>query len=275
MRRENNAKTQISKSVACIKKLFKDDLLGIYQYGSSILDGLQRYSDIDLLVILSRPISKYEKSNIIQELLSISGIYMKDDNYPLEVTIVQKPAINPWSYPPVFEFQYGEWLRDRFENNEVDLWDSKDMPDLAIIFTQVLLSHKVLYGTSPEEVLPKVPYKDFISAMTVSIPELMNEIESDTRNVLLTLCRIWNTISTNKISSKAEAANWAISNLADEHKVVIERARKIYQGKIEEYWSDLHSLVKPCAVFIVQKINIKLDEINVSDNSDNLIIINL
>ncbi len=37
------------------------------------------------------------------------------------MTLAQKEAINPWHYPPHFDFQYGEWLRTDFENGIVAL----------------------------------------------------------------------------------------------------------------------------------------------------------
>jgi hypothetical protein len=30
---------------------------------------------------------------------------------------VEKAMINPWQYPPHFDFQYGDWLCDSFEKD--------------------------------------------------------------------------------------------------------------------------------------------------------------
>ena len=146
--------------------------------------------------MLSRASTFDEKSKLALGLLEISGIYMQGDKPPIEMTLVDKSAINPWQYPPTFDFQYGEWLRESFEKGIVSPWSTKEMSDLAIIITQVLLKSKTLLGIDPKQLLVNVPYEDFIKAMLDDLSRLTNELESDTRNVLLTLARIWSTLET-------------------------------------------------------------------------------
>lgn len=252
---------QIQKSINLLTDIFDKDLLGVYLYGSYVVGGLQRYSDIDLFVLLDRASTSEEKSKLAKGLLEISGIYMQDDKPPIEMTLVEKSAVNPWQYPPNFDFQYGEWLREDFKKGNIEPWQSKKMPDLALLITQVLLASITLVGDAPEKLLCKVPYHDFISAITDELPNLVSELDSDTRNVLLTLARIWNTVSTNSISSKPVAASLVINNLPEEYKPVLARAKSICQGDTEEYWDDLIELLKPCADFMLAKIKIKTDEI--------------
>ena len=107
---DSEVKKQVHKCLNLIKEIFGQDLLGVYLYGSSILGGLQKYSDIDLFVVSNRATRREEKAKLAAALLKISGIYMKNKKLPIEMTIVEKPEINPWRYPPRFDFQYGEWL---------------------------------------------------------------------------------------------------------------------------------------------------------------------
>ncbi len=72
-----------------------------------------------------------------------------------------------------------------------------EMPDLALIITQVLLKSQTLFGEPPKKVLAPVPYADFIKAMLQDFDRLAADIKDDTRNVLLTLARIWCTLETN------------------------------------------------------------------------------
>ncbi len=81
--------------------------------------------------------------SLITNLLKISGIYQRSSKPPIEMTIVVKSEVNPWHYPPKFDFQYGDWLRTEFESGNREPWLTKDMPDLALIITQVLLAHKL------------------------------------------------------------------------------------------------------------------------------------
>lgn len=265
---------QIQKSIKLLTDIFEKDLLGVYLYGSYVVGGLQRYSDIDLFVLLDRASTSEEKSKLTMGLLEISGIYMQDDKPPIEMTLVEKSAVNPWQYPPNFDFQYGEWLREDFEKDKIEPWQSKKMPDLALLITQVLLASITLVGDAPEKLLCKVPYLDFISAITDELSNLISELDSNTRNVLLTMARIWSTVSTNSISSKPVAASWGISNLPEEYKPVLARAKSICQGDAEEYWDDLIELIKPCADFMLAKINTKTDEIKSLGTSNETIKIN-
>lgn len=146
---------QIDQCILLLKEVFKQDLLGFYLYGSAIMGGLQKYSDIDLLVVSQRSTTKEEKKQIIESLLKISGQYMKETKFPIELTIIVQSAINPWKYPPSFDFQYGEWLRENFENGEVEPWSTKVMPDLALLISQILLISKTLLGFSADHLMCK------------------------------------------------------------------------------------------------------------------------
>lgn len=251
----SDIKKQINQTIKLLKNLLGDDLLGIYLYGSAVQGGLQRYSDLDLFCIINRATTIEEREQLVSGLLDISGIYMKDTKPPIELTIVVKSDVNPWEYPPNFDFQYGEWLRDDFEKGNLEPWQSKEMPDLAILITQVLLSGKSLLGPEPSELLPQIPYQDFVKAMVQELPELMKNLESDTRNVLLTLARVWHTLATNTIHSKADSAGWVIPQLPNEYQPALQRAKSIYLGLEEENWEDLFQHIKPCAEFLQNKIN--------------------
>lgn len=245
---------QINECQILLEDTFKDDLLAVYLYGSAASGTLQKYSDIDLFVVLARNSTQEEKAKLVTSLLNMSGIYMQSEKLPLELTIVKLTDINPWNYPPKFDFQYGEWLRQQFEDGNIEPWSTKEMPDLASLITQVLLASKTLIGLNPDQLLCPVPHEDFLASVKDAIPHLLAEIDTDTRNVLLTLSRIWYTVETGAICSKPAAADWAMSRITENHRSVLARAKAIANGEIKEDWSDLRDLIKPCANFIVSKI---------------------
>lgn len=262
----SNIKKQIRECLNLVKEIFKQDLLGGYLYGSSILGGLQKYSDVDLFVVSNRPTTYAEKTNLTKALLKISGIYMKDKKLPIEMTVVEKSEINPWNYPPKFDFQYGEWLRKEFEHGNIEPWKSKEMPDLALLVTQILLASNTLVGAKPDQLLCRVPYKDFMIAIKDALPNLMLDLDSDVRNVLLTLARIWSTVTTDVIRSKPDGANWAINRLPEKYQPVMERAKAICKGEKKEHWSDMKSFIKPCADFMLSEASNKITEIMLSND---------
>jgi predicted nucleotidyltransferase len=256
---------QLRDSLALLKMVLGHDLLGVYLYGSSVVGGLQKYSDIDLLVVTNRAPTPQEKSTLVTHLLQISGMYMKSTKRPLEVTVVEKTAINPWHYPPHFDFQYGEWLRESFEKGIITPWVDYEMPDLALIITQVLLKSQTLFESEPAQLLAPVPYRDFMNAMLHDMDRLAADLEHDTRNALLTYTRTWSTLETDAIRSKPSAADWALQRLPELYQPVIQRAKAICTGVEPEHWDDIKELIKPCADFMVDKINKKSTLINFDD----------
>lgn len=256
---------QLTDTLELLKTTLGDDLLGVYLFGSSLVGGLQKYSDIDLLAVTNRVTTPEEKKNLVANLLQISGIYMKSSKLPLEVTLVEKAAVNPWRYPPHFDFQYGEWLRTSFEKGIVEPSPTHEMPDLALIITQVLLKNQTLWGSESERLLPHVPYHDFMKAMLHDLNRLATDLEHDTRNVLLTYARIWSTLTTDAIRSKPAAADWVINHLPKKYQPVMERAKSICIGVEGEHWDDVETLIKPCANFMVDKINAQMSAVNLDN----------
>jgi predicted nucleotidyltransferase len=253
--RSHEIQQQLKDSLRLLKILLGPDLLGVFLYGSSVVGGLQKYSDIDLFVVTNRTTTSEEKARLIATLLQISGIYMKSTKLPIEMTLVEKAMMNPWRYPPLFDFQYGEWLRHSFEKGILEPWQTYKMPDLALIVTQVLLKSQTLWGLEPEQLLARVPYQDFMKAMLHDVDRLATELDCDTRNVLLTYARIWSTLETNEIRSKPAAADWALHRLPKIYQPVMNRAKSICIGVENEHWGDIEQLIKPCADFMMDTIN--------------------
>ena len=60
---------QLKDSVELLKMILGSDLLGVYLYGSSLVGGLQKYSDIDLFAVTNRAITSEEKAKLVAKLL--------------------------------------------------------------------------------------------------------------------------------------------------------------------------------------------------------------
>ncbi|MGI5455760.1 aminoglycoside adenylyltransferase family protein [Streptomyces sp. CA-249302] len=218
-----------------------DNILGVHLHGSAVLGGLRPHSDLDLLVVLRRPTTVDERRALTRELMKVSG----GGHRPVELIVVVQDEVRPWRYPPNCEFLYGEWLRGDYERGVVP--GPEPMPDLAPLLTMTLLGDTTLHGPAPAELLDPVPPVDLRRAIVAGVPELMADLETDTRNVLLTLARIWSTLATGRIRSKDAAADWVLERLPDEHKPVMARARAVYLGEEREGWGGLRSRVRPCA----------------------------
>ncbi|MEU3488801.1 aminoglycoside adenylyltransferase family protein [Streptomyces massasporeus] len=225
-----------------------DTLLGVFAHGSATLGGLRPHSDVDVLAVVREPTGQGQRRVLVEELLEISGV--GEGMRPVELTVVVQRDVRPWRYPPSCEFLYGEWLREDFEHGVTP--EPGPSPDLAPVLTMVLLADAPLFGPPPAELLDPVPAADLRRAIVAGVPELMEELATDTRNVLLTLARVWTTLDTGSIRSKDVAAAWAVARLPAAHRPVLGRARAVYLGEEDERWDDLD--VRPCAEHLVRMI---------------------
>ncbi|MFE7271312.1 aminoglycoside adenylyltransferase family protein [Streptomyces sp. NPDC057623] len=232
-----------------LHRTLPDTVLGIYLHGSATLGGLRPHSDIDVLAVVREPATHAQRRFLVQELLKVSGGAAR----PVELIVVVQDEVRPWRFPPTRDFLYGEWLRDEYERGVVP--GPEPSPDLAPLLTMVLLADAPLYGPPPADVLDPVPHEDLRRAIVAGVPELVAELDTDTRNVLLTLARIWTTLATGAVRAKDAAADWVLPRLPAEHRPVLAHARAVYRGDEAERWDDtLAPGVRPCAGFLVRAI---------------------
>ncbi|MDT0613775.1 aminoglycoside adenylyltransferase family protein [Streptomyces lancefieldiae] len=233
--------------VALVRRHLGDhDVLGVYAHGSATLGGLRPHSDLDLLVVVRDRTTHGRRARLTEELLKVSG---GEGHRPVELIVVVRDDVRPWRYPPRRDYLYGEWLRDAYERGHVP--EPEGDPDLAPLLTMVLRADAPLYGPPPAALLDPVPHEDLRRAIVAGVPGLMAELESDTRNVLLTLARIWSTLATGEIRSKDAAADWALARLPVAHRPPMAHARAVYLGQEEERRGDG---VRPCAEHLVRAV---------------------
>ncbi|KUM72374.1 nucleotidyltransferase [Streptomyces curacoi] len=226
----------------------------MYLHGSAVLGGLRPHSDIDVLVVVRRPTTHDQRHALVEELLDISGPPGRRTRRPVELIVVVQDDVRPWRYPPTCDFLYGEWMRADYERGVVPV--PEPSPDLAPLLTMVLRGNTALYGPPPAELLDPVPPADLARAMVAGVPQLLAELDSDTRNVLLTLARIWTTLVLGTIKAKEAAADWALPRIPAEHRPVLAHPRAVCLGDDDERWDEeLLPGVRPCADFLVAAID--------------------
>jgi streptomycin 3"-adenylyltransferase len=232
------------------------DLVGAYLHGSAVLGGLRPGSDVDVLVVSRRTATAAQRRALVDGLLEISGSRARrGPSRPVELTVVVQADVRPWRYPPRCDFLYGEWLRDEYERGVVPA--PEQSPDLAVLVTMVLRGNAALHGPPPAQVLDPVPDEDLARAVVAGVPGLLADLESDTRNVILSLARIWTTLATGVVRSKDAAADWALRQLPAEHRPVLARAREGYLGDGWESWDDLLPAVRALADHVVAEIDLR------------------
>jgi predicted nucleotidyltransferase len=245
--------SQADDVVRLVRDVLGAGVVGVYLYGSAVLGGLRAASDIDVFAVVRDRLTSEQRRRLVDGLFEISGAKARrGPARPVELTVVVQSEVRPWRYPPRGEFLYGEWLRDEFERGETP--SPAPNADLAPLITMVLLGNTPLYGPPPREVLDPVPAGDLDRAIVAGVPGLLADLEWDTRNVILTLARIWTTLATGEIRSKDAAADWALDRLPPQHRPVLARARAIYLGAEQERWDDLLPQIRPHVEYVARAI---------------------
>jgi predicted nucleotidyltransferase len=246
---------QIKTLVAGVRDVLGGDLVGAYLHGSAVLGGLRPDSDIDVLVVSTRRTTADEKRRLIGFVLGLSGDRASSvPGRPIELDIVVASEIRPWRYPPTFDFHYSELWRDRFESGDVEPWSEPTNPDLASAITMVLVGDTSLIGPPAADVFDRVPRADYVDAVRRDTANVDDYLPWDTRNVVLTLPRIWSAIATDRIDSKESAAIWALPMLPAEHRIVLERALAAYRGELADTWDDLRPETRAYVDHVVREI---------------------
>jgi streptomycin 3"-adenylyltransferase len=260
LRLADDDRREIAAALAIVEAAFGDRLVGAYLHGSAVFDGLRDRSDIDLLAVSKRRMLHKEKELLIEQLLARSGRpYPAPPPRPIELTVVTWSDVKPWTHPPTMDLQYGEWLREGFERSEPGLYEASPNPDLTILLAMVLAGDVALVGPKPAEVFDPIPRADLTAALLSGVRHWAGELDSDTRNAILALARIWCGVATGGVQSKSTAADWALPRLAREHGPVLARARDIYLGADQERWDDLRERIDPYAQAVIAEIEVAGD----------------
>jgi predicted nucleotidyltransferase len=255
----SGAAPQTERVLQLFRKVLGRNVLGAYEHGSAVLGGMQPTSDIDILVVTGRPATLAEKRQVVDGLMAISTPFPSPGRERcVEVTVVAQVQVRPWRYPPSFDLQYGEWLRKRFENGDDSALQVTINPDLATLLTIVLLGDQPLFGPRPGELLDPVPVEDCIKAMVSQLDGLLDDLEWDTRNVLLTVARIWQTVGSGVIDRKDRAAAWAQERLPSDYQQLMGRARAMYLDGRPDDWTDLVSEARATAEYMILQIRREL-----------------
>jgi len=244
---------QVTQTTAFLIHTFRSALKAIYLYGSYVDGGLKHKSDIDLFVVIDAELRQEAKQLLINELLLLSGaIDNKENKRYLEITIVNQEEFSPLKLPIHREFQYGEWLRDAFVNGYIPerILDQ----DLTILLRQIRQNSLTLYGISADALLPVISDRDFKGAILSLLPLLIEELEDDTTNVILTLCRMFYSLETGKITSKDKAVDYTLNYVPERFHLPLLACKNQYLGKDSPMKKINPLLLKEFASFITQFI---------------------
>jgi streptomycin 3"-adenylyltransferase len=242
---------QLDAVVEGVLRTLGDSIVGVYHYGSAVLGGLRRFSDLDVLVVVDRPTTDDQRRQLLAEIMPVSGSRgARLAGRPIEVTIVLQETVKPWRPHQEREFQYGEWLRGDYETGEVPE-PQPDHDDLAPLLATVLTASVALVGPPAGEVIDPAPHEGLVASMRRAVPSLVADLDTDTTNVLLTLARMWHTKDTGMIVSKDEAATWTLERLPRDLRPPLAHARAVYLGEEDTSFEHLPTPARSTAEHLV------------------------
>lgn len=245
---------QIQSALVILHRILGDALLGVYLHGSAVSGGLQPQSDIDLLAVVDAELTESQRNGLLTGLLRLSGRHPVVLGGPrcLEVMVFCRSDLVRGDYPARAEFVYGEWLRDAFEAGESPM-PGRD-PEYSLVIAQARQEAIPLLGPPRDELLTEISLEHVRQAMRDALPDLLNGLHGDERNVMLTLARMWHTASTGKFVTKDAAAKWAIQRLSGSDAMALDHARRAYLGEVTDDWSHLGDAAQKLAVNMAEYV---------------------
>lgn len=237
---------QVHRTINTMQEILGRALLAVFLHGSATTTGLCPESDIDLLAMIDRPMSERERKALLTDLLHLSSRLPEaaDDPRRLEVMVIVATPRRLYDYPAQAEFIYGEWLRSEY----------LPMPgrsaENTLILAQTGRNAVALFGEDAARYLPKIAAEDIRKALEDAIPPLLDWLYGDERNFLLTLARMWWTARTGEFASKDEAAAWAVSQMHEGERELLELVRRAYLGQTTDEWDTRQAAARRTAEYL-------------------------
>ncbi|XVH57682.1 aminoglycoside adenylyltransferase family protein [Providencia hangzhouensis] len=226
---------QVAQTLSILQRHLCDSLIAVYLHGSGVSGGLKPASDIDILVVIDKEMTHDQRTLLVSDFMVISGLYPSDPQgrRPLEIAVFVSGELASLSYPAKCELMYGEWLRQSIEQGQLEgqVYD----PEFTLMLAQAQ-QEAVSLWQSKEYQLPVVNEQQIKQAMLDSLPNLLSSLDSDERNVLLTLARMWKTMETGQFVTKDKAVDWVINRVPDELQPILIGAKMAYLNGIPIDW---------------------------------------
>jgi Domain of unknown function (DUF4111) len=211
------ARAQLDALVAGLRESLGAGLLAVYLHGSAALGCFNpRLSDLDVLVVARGRLSDDRRTSVVALLERASP---PRGDRPLELHVLVAGEVSPWRHPAPFELHWGS-------RGAVPRGTD---PDLAAHLTVARAAGIALVGPPPEELLPEVPWEDYADALRRDLAWTRDHAPD--LYAILGPLRIWATLETGQLHSKASAAEWALPRLPPDVRTLVERAAAHYRGE--------------------------------------------
>lgn len=222
----------INEFVNRSKDILKENLVGIYLHGSSVMGCFNpEKSDIDLIIVVDDKMSDATKKAYMDMVVKLNSYAPAKG---IEMSIVRKEVCNPFVYPTPFELHFSamhlKWYKDNPEDYILKM-NGTDK-DLAAHFTIIGKRGKCLFGLPIEDVFAVVPKADYMDSIWNDIVEAPEEITENTMYLTLNLVRVLAFAKDGLVLSKKEGGDWGLKNVPEEYHSLIEDALSEYGSSV-------------------------------------------
>lgn len=216
----------LSETLSFVHFVLQDNLVGIYLYGSLAMECFNpKSSDIDIIVIARKRLSKEQRKKIIEYL---KGACSK--NRRIEFSVLCKDVVQDPQYPILVDLHF-EWWGGIFE-------DEKDNEILSNLYTTKKRGFCV-WGMPRSNVFSGIPAEYHLRSVIEDITHTRKYLHENPERVgydpavywILGSCRILAFMREEKVLSKLEGGQWGLTNLPKQHHEMVKQALSYYQGK--------------------------------------------
>ena len=204
------ARQQLDGFLEALKAVLTDQLVAVYLHGSLATDSFEAArSDIDVLAITANALTTEQRRGCIAACLNHSL-----RPAPLEISILQQSALQPFMHPSPFEFHYGEDHRETYASGG-SITATTDV-DLACHIAMTRARGQTLVGPAASELLPEVKPRDLIDSLRQDFlwarsqqPQLQDYLRANAARTIA-----WLTDGQFRSKREALAEGWLRSDLA-------------------------------------------------------------
>ena len=210
------------------RKIFGDELIGIYLHGSMAMGCFNPdKSDIDLIFVIRDHITDTQK---MQFMNCIVDANKSAPSKGIELSIVKQKYCKHFVYPTPFELHFSnahlQWFMEK-PDDYISKMNGVDK-DLAAHFKIIKSYGKILYGANIKEIFADVPRADYIDSIWSDMGEAREDILEDPVYIILNLCRVAAFLKNDLVLSKKQGGEWAIDNLPSNYHTLISDAMQSY-----------------------------------------------
>lgn len=109
---------------------------------------------------------------------------------------------------------------------------------MVLLITQILETSIPLKGERAERLFTLAPAAQLLKALRYPLDlwQSTADVQGDEYHIVLTLARIWYTLSTGRFTSKDAAADWLLPQLPEDYAATLRAAQREYLGLEQQDW---------------------------------------